>query len=85
VTRLLLRQGRVSDRQAGTSPEALMTRAGHSSYATTKRYVDLSGERFRDEADREEQRYGWSGTKNGYQDADPSPVAATEEAATPLS
>jgi hypothetical protein len=33
-----------------------MTRAGHSSYATTKRYIDLAGERFRWEADRLERR-----------------------------
>ena len=41
---------------AGTSPEALMSRAGHSSYATTRRYIDLAGERFREEADRLEDR-----------------------------
>ncbi len=45
---------------AGTSPEALMSRAGHSSYATTRRYIDLAGERFRDEADRLEDRL-WGG------------------------
>lgn len=41
---------------AGTSPEALMSRAGHSSYATTRRYIDLAGERFRAEAERLEDR-----------------------------
>jgi integrase len=41
---------------AGTPPEALMARAGHSDYATTRRYVDLAGERFREEADRLEER-----------------------------
>jgi integrase len=41
---------------AGTAPEALMSRAGHSSYSTTRRYIDLAGERFRDEADRLEHR-----------------------------
>ena len=45
---------------AGTSPEALMSRAGHSSYATTRRYIDLAGERFRAEADRLEDRL-WGG------------------------
>jgi site-specific recombinase XerD len=50
---------------AGTSPEALMSRAGHSSYSTTRRYVDLAGERFRDEAERLERRlWGGSGTKS---------------------
>jgi hypothetical protein len=33
-----------------------MSRAGHSSYQTTKLYVDLSGERFREEAERLEGR-----------------------------
>jgi integrase len=41
---------------AGTKPEALMARAGHSSYATTRLYINLSGHVFRDEADREEER-----------------------------
>jgi integrase len=36
---------------AGTRPEALMARAGHSSYTTTRIYVDLAGEEFRDDAD----------------------------------
>lgn len=51
---------------AGTPPEALMSRAGHSDYATTRRYVDTAGERFREEADRLEERlWGGSGTKTG--------------------
>ena len=51
---------------AGTSPEALMSRAGHSSYATTRRYIDLAGERFREEADRLEDRlFGESVEKAG--------------------
>jgi integrase len=51
---------------AGTPPEALMSRAGHASYATTRRYVDLAGERFREEADRLERRlWGEFGTKTG--------------------
>ncbi len=37
---------------AGTKPEPLMARAGHSSYATTRRYIDLAGEHFRGDADR---------------------------------
>jgi integrase len=70
---------------AGTPPEALMSRAGHSDYATTRRYVDLAGERFREEADRLERRlWGGSGTKNRYQVASPLPNEATEEAAIPL-
>jgi len=50
---------------AGTSPEALMSRAGHSSYATTRRYIDLAGERFRDEADRLEDRLWGRAGRNG--------------------
>jgi integrase len=45
---------------AGTPPEALMSGSGHSSYATTRRYIDLAGERFRPEADRLEERL-WGG------------------------
>jgi len=49
---------------AGTSPEALMSRAGHSSYSTTRLYIDLAGERFREDADRLERRlWGDPGTK----------------------
>jgi len=33
-----------------------MARAGHSSYTTTRIYVDLAGEEFRDDADLLEQR-----------------------------
>jgi hypothetical protein len=29
-----------------------MARAGHSDYATTRRYIDLSGELFREDADK---------------------------------
>jgi integrase len=41
---------------AGIKPEALMARAGHSDYATTRRYIDLSGVAFREEADLQEMR-----------------------------
>jgi integrase len=58
---------------AGTPPEALMARAGHSSYSTTRRYVDLAGERFRAEADRLEQRLWGSGTNFRYQIASEAP------------
>lgn len=43
---------------AGTAPEALMARAGHSDIATTQIYVDLGGERFREEAELLERRLG---------------------------
>jgi site-specific recombinase XerD len=64
---------------AGTPPEALMSRAGHTAYSTTKRYIDLAGERFREEADRLEQRlWGGTGTKNRYQRAASSSEQQTE-------
>lgn len=45
---------------AGTSPEALMSRAGHSDDATTRRHIDLSGQVFREEADMLEARLNGS-------------------------
>jgi integrase len=67
--------------RAGASPEALMTRAGHSDYATTRIYINLAGERFREEADRLEERlWGATGTKSRYQDGASSPAEATEVA-----
>ena len=55
---------------AGTPPEALMSRLGHSSYTTTRRYIDLAGEQCRSEAERLESRlWGDSGTKNRYPSA----------------
>lgn len=69
---------------AGTSPEALMSRAGHSSYATTRRYIDLAGERFREEADRLEDRlWGGTGRKLGYKAALALSEAETQEAEDP--
>ena len=70
---------------AGTSPEALMSRAGHSSYTTTRRYIDLAGEHFREDADRLERRlWGESGTNSRYKIEADSPAeagaAATESA-----
>ena len=41
---------------AGTSPAALMARAGHSDFKTTQGYIDLAGETFRDEAELLEER-----------------------------
>jgi integrase len=53
---------------AAMPPGALMSRSGHSSYTTTQRYVDLAGERFREEGDRLERRlWGDPGTKMRYQ------------------
>jgi hypothetical protein len=55
-----------------------MTRAGHSSFATTRAYIDLAGEQFREEAERLEQRlWGAGGTKNRYQVAEGLPIDNT--------
>lgn len=57
-----------------------MSRAGHSSYATTRRYVDLAGERFREEAERLERRlWGQSSSRR----SEPSQVAAAPVAVAP--
>jgi integrase len=59
---------------AGSSPAALMSRAGHSDFKTTHGYIDLAGETFREEADRLERRL-WgtsvqsSGTNSPPKDA----------------
>jgi len=47
-----------NDAAAGSSPIAVMTKAGHSDMRITQRYVHLAGVVFRDEAQRLEERYG---------------------------
>jgi integrase len=49
-----------NDAAAGSSPIAVMTKAGHADMATTKRYLHLAGVVFRDEADALERRLGLS-------------------------
>ena len=67
---------------AGTPPAALMARAGHADFGTTKRYIDLAGETFRDEADRLEERlWGKSGRKSRYNVAGPGNAKAAGSAA----
>ncbi|MFL5954832.1 MAG: tyrosine-type recombinase/integrase [Gaiellaceae bacterium] len=41
-----------NDAAAGNAPLAIQTRAGHASFSTTQRYIDLAGVSFRDEAGR---------------------------------
>ena len=61
---------------AGTSPAALMSRAGHSSMTTTLLYIDLAGESFRDEADVLERRlWGEPVESSGINSAPASPAA----------
>lgn len=45
-----------NDAAAGSNPIAVMTKAGHSTMQTTKRYMHLAGVVFRDEADALERR-----------------------------
>jgi integrase len=45
-----------NDAASGSSPIAVMAKAGHASMATTKRYLRLTGVVFRDEAEALEQR-----------------------------
>ena len=45
-----------NDAAAGSSPIAVMTKAGHANMSTTKRYLHLAGVVFRDEADALERR-----------------------------
>jgi integrase len=54
---------------AGTSPAAVMARAGHSDFKTTQLYIDLAGEHFREEAELLERRL-WG--DSGYQKPVPS-------------
>jgi hypothetical protein len=62
-----------------------MSRSGHASYSTTRRYIDLAGERFREEADRlEHWLWGGTGTKNRYQIADRPSREAAEKVENPL-
>jgi integrase len=50
---------------AGMSPGAVMSRAGHSSFTRTQRYIELAGERFREEAQRLEKDSGRRPVPNG--------------------
>jgi integrase len=49
-----------NDAASGSSPIAVMAKAGHASMGTTKRYLHLAGVVFRDEAEALERRLGLS-------------------------
>lgn len=44
-----------NDARSGNAPLSIQTRAGHASFSTTQRYIDLAGVVFRQEAERLEQ------------------------------
>jgi|SRR5581483_3807674 len=68
-----------NDAAAGSSPIAVMTKAGHSDMKTTKRYLHLAGVVFRDEADRLEKRYGFASST----EASTEPTAADRHELSP--
>lgn len=53
-----------NDAASGSSPIAVMTKAGHANMATTKRYLHLAGTVFREEAEALERRYGLAVSTN---------------------
>ena len=62
---------------AGESPIALMTKAGHTNMATTKRYLHLAGTVFRDEAERLDDRLlGGLSTQLSTHLGAPGPISA---------
>ena len=66
---------------AGTSPAALMARAGHSDFKTTQAYIDLAGEMFREEAERLERRL-WGSDR--YQIPVPNQASVADGANGPV-
>jgi site-specific recombinase XerD len=73
-----------NDAAAGSSPIAVMTKAGHANMATTKRYLHLAGVVFRDEADALERRLGLStelSTRPAAPESTPKHPAALEMSA----
>jgi site-specific recombinase XerD len=52
---------------SGMNPLSIMTMAGHASFATTQRYIDLAGVVFNEDVRLLSAWYGATGTKNGYQ------------------
>jgi len=66
-----------NDAIAGANPVALMTKAGHSSMATTRRYLRLAGVVFREEADALEQRLlGGLSTASSTDLSESEPISA---------
>jgi hypothetical protein len=79
-----------TDARNGTDPIAIMANAGHSSYATTKRYVKLAGVVFPDAAAARERRLlGQPSTELSTDLREPerteADLGAPNEAESPLS
>ena len=73
-----------NDAASGSSPFAVMTKAGHSDMRTTKRYLHLAGVVFRDEADALERRLlGQPGTAPPPGKSTPG-VAGVEMSSSPV-
>jgi hypothetical protein len=60
----------------------LMTKAGHASMTTTKKYIHLAGTVFRDEAERLEQRYGFAVSTESSTERDDAAVSPVRETAS---
>jgi len=70
------------DAASGASEIAVMTKAGHSSFATTRTYLHLAGTVFRDEAERMERlALGGSSTELSTDLSEPQRISADPEAA----
>ena len=67
-----------NDAAAGSSPIAVMTKAGHANMSTTKRYLHLAGTVFRDEATALEQRLLSGDTATLYPTLYPSEVTSED-------
>ena len=52
---------------SGMSPLVIQRTAGHASFSTTQKYIDLAGVVFSDEVSRLADWYAGSGTKSGYE------------------
>jgi integrase len=71
-----------NDAAAGSTPVVLMTKAGHASMTTTKKYIHLAGTVFRDEAERLEQRYGFAVSTESSTERDDAAVSPVRETAS---
>jgi len=72
-----------NDAASGNSPASIQARAGHASFSTTQRYIDLAGVAFREEAERLSERLfrglGTGSGKTSGKNAEPSEAGASGE------